>query len=549
MLGFSLSPAAARRAQGPAAPVPYNNQMVQVGDSRTAGTLTYSDNSGLNAAGLNVASSSTSLVGWIEMLSRGRLLIHYGAAEYGIGAQDSGAIATIPRATASKGIDYVAQSAAAVVVLLMGTNDSGAELSAADPGKGNGTLAINTNTRSNVRYLIEYLTDPAKNASVNQSLGINGGACNLFNNLPKTIILCNELPRGRYVANGGAVTLGSPAASQADFYAFSRWLLTLGYERAGGYAQVIALNSYDAIADYTTIPDNVAGRPADAAPFGGGSLSNSDTFLPVAGAYYDGLHLSANGALLAGRYLAQELMKQLSPGDYFSALFPAPGNESSFLTPNPRMTAGAAGSIGGTFASVTGQVPTGLRVSGTRTSGCDLTITSRTDTDGETVWRFQGTGTKTVSGSVSVEVGFSGGKSTWSSGVLTSDDLRAFSKVRLLAGSKVNGLNLRCSINSDGNANYGNFASSVAGQTYAQRLYLHDDMAGVNAGIADWMPLVCRVNDLGNMAANPTQPPFGNMNVGVLLSLFANDTDAAVGSAISFDFEMKGFGVRKVPSG
>lgn len=535
-------------------PVPFNVNYVAIGDSRTAGTLANTNTSGSGGfTSMSNNGSGDSFPLWAESLTCGKIVgIPQRLIDFGIGSQTSQNIVTIPRATTpQKAIDYVARSPAGIVFLLMGTNDSTTSIAGADPGKGSGAVS-SVNSRSNVRYIIEYLTDPVRNATINSALGIDGGVCNLYGGLPKTIILINELPRGRYVANGGATTLGSPRTDQAAFYAFSRWLLTLDFAQAGGYSNVIAVNGYDAIADYTTIPDGIPDRPVGAPAFGGGSTANNDTYLPHIGALYDGLHQTTFGGYKVGKAIADQLDAVWTSPGYLATLYP--GSAADYSTRNEGLTGTSGGAPTG-FASVTGSVPTGLTISGTNTTDIALTISSRTDTDGQQVIRFQGSGTSTGTAAKALNIGHVVNAPDYANGVYgpalaKGDKLRYFAKLRLLAANKLNGAGINGYVASVTDNEYNSTGSSLNGAAFASRKYLMDDLTGIDPGIDDFVPLISRVIDTTNMQANAntTNNGFNTLQCYINLSFLANATDAPIGTALAFDFEIKGVGLLKTTS-
>lgn len=538
----------------PTPPVPFNVSYVAIGDSRTAGSLTNGNTSGSGAfTSMGNNGSGDGFSSWAESLTYGKVVgIPQRLIDFGIGSQTSQNIVTIPRATTpQKSIDYIARSPAGIVFLLMGTNDSTTSIAGADPGKGSGAVSA-VNTRSNVRYLIEYLTDPVRNAAINSALGIDGGVCNLYGGLPKTIILINELPRGRYVANGGATTLGLARSDQAAFYAFSRWLLTLDFSQAGGYSNVIAVNGYDAIADYTTIPDGIPDRPVGAPAFGGGSTANNDTYLPHIGALYDGLHQTLFGGYKVGATIASRIDTLWpTPGFLFAQY---PGSAADYSTQNEGLT-GTSGSAPTGFASVTGSVPTGLTVTGTAMSEVALTISARIDTDGQQVIRFQGSGTSTGTAEKIIQIGHVVGPTAYATGVYgpalaKGDKLRYFAKVRLLAANKLLSFGVNAYATGNTDDQYNSRGDSLKGAAFASRKYLRDDLTGIDPGITDFIPVISRVVDTTNMQANSvnTSNGFNTLQAYLNVNFLANATDAPIGTAIAFDFEVKGIGLLKTTS-
>jgi phage-related protein len=539
------------------APTPANYNVVSGGDSRMVAAANNDDTSGVSAFnGLGMHAVAKCANGWLESLTGGRLvLMPHRLTDFALSSQTSQDMATIPRPfDPTKGINYVARSRAGILLLLVGTNDS--TYSGADPGKGNGAVS-GTSTKSNIRFIIEYLTDPVKNAAANAALGIEGGGCNLYGGVGKVIILLNELPSGRYIADGGTPTLGLPNTDQAGLFALSRWLLTMDYSLSGttGYANVITVNTYDTQADYTTIPDATVGRPGGKPAFGGGLTDNAHTFLPVAGAKYDGLHSTAYGGLLMGRAVAGVINSIWSGvSNYLDSSHPRNGT-AQFVTQNPRLI-GTGGTNSG-FHSITGSanVPANMQLNGNNIADCDITVSVRTDTDGETVYRFIVSGTSTVTGQKDIFIGlpalFSSGWSdgTYGPALVRGDKCRAFTEFRI--SGTTNKL-LQASVLAQANSNVDNAYITSAGQpdqgAYVSRVYLHDDASATDSGMgsATFTPLVSRVFDTINQLGN-SNAGFGIMGtLALAVSLFAEAGDAPVGTAIHLDFEIKGFGLRKI---
>ena len=546
---------------GASAPVPFSKFSAKLGDSRsTSSTGSYNVHTfGSSPTGqLKNSASTGEIMTWVENLTKGKLtwLTSHLEGEFGIGSEDTYAIATIPRANALKGLDYVARSPAAIVQILAGTNDNPTKLGGADPGKGNGALN-SLNTRSNVRYMIEYLTDPVFNAATNLALGIDGGVCNLYGGQAKVIILPNEVPRGRYVNTSNVTSLALPHGDQAAFFAYSRWLMTLdyAYQSTTGYANVIVPDTYGAVIDWTTVPDATVGRPVGAPAFGGGSTANADTFLPVIGAWYDGLHPTTHGAFLVATAIKNRLATVWPSMADHSALFPGPSTASDFVTPSSRLpSGGTAGTVVGTFNSVTGasNLPTLTRVTATAMSEIDLTITAYTDTDGERVLRFQGSGTSTSAGEKIIGLGFLLTAAQWNVGtygptVSANDKLRMLSQVRINAANKLNGVGITNTISATTSLYDSNSGGPQPGSS-ANRIYLQDDLKGISIG-TDWFPVMGRPHDTHAMATTPTQPPFGNLDAKLNFSFHSTTTDAPIGTAVNFDFEVKGLGWREVDDG
>lgn len=286
------------------------------------------------AAGWTVFNNAESHVSWLPLLSGSRVRLPY-TWDFGVSAQTLSNMFTslTSRTPAAGGLAVSVQDAALnpanIVVVLAGTN----------------TATLDATAQNLLLSALDYWSNPA----------------NCYNNEAKTIILCNELPRGRDWTG----TLANPHSVQAGLYAWSRWLLTLDYRvPTTGMARVIAVNTYDAFADYTTIPDATAGRPVGKPAFGGGSTANANTFLPNTGLLADGLHFASTGSHLAAQTIVDEALAAICTAAGFTDDVTArlPTSATGWVNDNPMMT-GTTGSWTGSANYVeSGALPDGWTI-------------------------------------------------------------------------------------------------------------------------------------------------------------------------------------------
>lgn len=314
---------------------PTNYDAVGLGDSRTA-----------YGGGLSVANPvppvtngtsnlhSVGWTSWIVGMTNGRVRPAI-VNNYGQAGADIQSICSVARIT------DVAANPANIVVVLMGTNNAPSPT----------TIGVGGAGRTVFDAMIDVLTNPA---STKWSVLGASGPIPLYNNVPKRILVLDELPRG--IDRDGAVA--GVAVAQANSLAlktFGEWAIGYAYNSGLPIANpyVAGVNVYSLFLDTST----------------GANLYNK------VGLYKDGIHPNVAGAFVLTQALAARI-NTLIPGvggDFLSQM-PTTIANTSAISANPLMT-GTTGSNSG-LKSITGTPPTSWNVLGSNATNVDVTVTT-----------------------------------------------------------------------------------------------------------------------------------------------------------------------------
>jgi hypothetical protein len=373
---------------------PFNNDAIFYGDSRTNQGGSSSGTLG-SGTGVTQTTSATTVDGWINDFTQNRIRV-YGNMNYGITGETLEQFVAIPRAVATKGMDYAAASPAAIVVLLGGTND------------GSTALGVGGTGRTALQTLINYLTNPAAGAP-------------LYNGQPKTLIIENEWPRGINKTGGSQ----NAFTGVSTFEAYATWVKTFDYASGDVNANphVVVVDTFHD----STILD----------------VSSGTNYLNLRGLLYDGLHPMPPMGKAAAQVIANKV-NTLLPAVTNLAL-PTSGTVSSYLNPNP-MLSGTSGTVSGmTLAS--GTIPSNTTVSGP--AGLSVAASTEVCPTGATALVLHVTGTIAATSTVRVLQTKTGGTGvTWGTDTLEATAEMAFSAA---LGSPVQGCSLELYVLTTGN--------------------------------------------------------------------------------------------------
>ena len=441
------APASAQKAI-----TPTNWDFVAFGDQRFDQTIGGS----LNAAGYNFTSINTGIASWLPMVTGHRLRLGVNP-NYGITLGGTAYGAAVPRKnnagvvvnsspqtwyrgsdTQNKGIDYVANDAAGIVIVLIGWNDANSEYAGA--------------------------------SRVNLLSILNGFRPNQLK------IVLNEVAQGR----GSAGTV--PNSNTQQYLDYADWIRTLDCRSSNGNSRsdVIVVDTfartYDTVAKMTKPGYLTTPALPTLTPWGAKDLAS---------AINDRLALEY-GTAYTNLPIAVTLPFQ---------------NAAPFLNSNPIMTPGTDGTVltsGYSYATtpLAAAVPQGWTVSGTGTSGgmnfvCDK---SGVDADGFPVFKVTVTGTLAdqQQGGIRIFQAFQGPMSF-------TEKLRGVGKIKVDTGSKCfNGATLTLSLG-ESTANRSMTVSDLTGTVGdpSNRLGYLVNSDG-NEVVGDWETRMTALLDVAN---------------------------------------------------